>query len=70
MRACGAYSTGINNPSTEVIKYISGVILFDETFYQKSADGIAFPDLLVSQGIVPGIKVDKVSTSLLNAWIF
>lgn len=39
--------------------YISGVILFDETLRQKSADGVAFPDLLSEKGVIPGIKVDK-----------
>jgi fructose-bisphosphate aldolase class I len=39
-------------------KYISGVILFDETLRQKSADGTPFSRLLAGQGIVPGIKVD------------
>lgn len=39
--------------------YISGVILFDETFYQKTDDGIPFPQFLKSKGIIPGIKVDK-----------
>jgi fructose-bisphosphate aldolase class I len=38
---------------------ISGVILFDETFYQKTNDGTPFTTLLKSQGIIPGIKVDK-----------
>jgi len=38
---------------------ISGVILFHETFYQKSDDGVSFPELLASKGIIPGIKVDK-----------
>jgi fructose-bisphosphate aldolase class I len=40
-------------------KYISGVILFDETLGQKSVDGTLFPELLLSRGILPGIKVDK-----------
>ncbi len=40
-------------------KYISGVILFEETLGQKSSKGVAFPELLNKQGIVPGIKVDK-----------
>lgn len=40
-------------------KYISGVILFDETFWQKTDDGVLFTDLLKSKGILPGIKVDK-----------
>jgi fructose-bisphosphate aldolase class I len=38
--------------------YISGVILFDETIRQSSADGTPFPNLLASKGIIPGIKVD------------
>ena len=39
--------------------FISGVILFEETLKQKSAAGVALPELLKTQGIVPGIKVDK-----------
>ena len=38
--------------------YISGVILFDETLRQKSADGTSFVQLLQKNGILPGIKVD------------
>jgi fructose-bisphosphate aldolase, class I len=37
---------------------ISGVILFDETLRQKSADGTSFVDLLNKNGVLPGIKVD------------
>src|SRR6266581_459144 len=40
-------------------EHISGVILFDETIRQQSADGTPFPELLSRQGIIPGIKVDK-----------
>ena len=39
-------------------QYIGGVILYDETLRQKSADGTPFPDLLAKQGAIPGIKVD------------
>lgn len=39
-------------------QYISGCIMFEETLYQKSAKGEQFVDLLLSQGIYPGIKVD------------
>ena len=39
--------------------YISGVILFDETFYQKTDAGVPFPQHLKSLGIIPGIKVDR-----------
>ncbi len=42
-----------------VEEYISGVILYDETIRQSSADGTPFPKLLESRGIIPGIKVDK-----------
>jgi fructose-bisphosphate aldolase class I len=38
---------------------ISGVILFDETIRQSSADGTPFPKLLDSKGVIPGIKVDQ-----------
>jgi fructose-bisphosphate aldolase class I len=41
-----------------VEEYISGVILFDETIRQSSADGTPFPKLLESKGVIPGIKVD------------
>ncbi len=39
-------------------EHISGVILFDETIRQRSADGVPFPDVLAGQGVIPGIKVD------------
>jgi len=39
-------------------EFISGVILYDETLRQKSADGTAFSDLLAKDDILPGIKVD------------
>ncbi|XP_023512146.1 fructose-bisphosphate aldolase 2, chloroplastic isoform X2 [Cucurbita pepo subsp. pepo] len=43
----------------ELGKYISGAILFEETLYQSTVDGEKIVDVLVKQGIVPGIKVDK-----------
>jgi len=39
--------------------HISGVILYDETLRQKSADGMSFVDLLNKNGVLPGIKVDS-----------
>jgi len=42
----------------EVEKYISGVITYDETLRQSGKDGVAFPELLQTRGIIPGIKVD------------
>jgi fructose-bisphosphate aldolase class I len=44
--------------------YISGVILFDETLRQDTADGRPFVDVLQRQGIIPGIKVDKGAHAL------
>lgn len=43
----------------DIEKYISGVIMFEETLDQKTADGTNFVELLRSKGILPGIKVDK-----------
>jgi fructose-bisphosphate aldolase, class I len=48
-------------------EYISGVILFDETIRQSSADGTSFPRVLESRGIIPGIKVDKGARPLALA---
>src|SRR5207253_3683201 len=47
--------------------YISGVILYDETIRQKASDGIPFPELLESKGVIPGIKVDKGAKALALA---
>jgi len=46
---------------------ISGVILFDETIRQSSLDGVAFPKVLESQGVIPGIKVDAGAKPLALA---
>jgi fructose-bisphosphate aldolase, class I len=48
-------------------EFISGVILFDETIRQSSADGTPFPKLLADRGIIPGIKVDKGAKPLALA---
>ena len=47
--------------------FVSGVILFEETLAQLSADGTPLPGILANQGIVPGIKVDKGLAPLANA---
>lgn len=41
-----------------VEKYLSGVILFDETFKQKMEETLT-PAYLTKKGIMPGIKVDQ-----------
>jgi fructose-bisphosphate aldolase class I len=43
---------------------ISGVILYDETIRQKTKDGTPFPQYLMEQGIIPGIKVDLGAKAL------
>ena len=40
-------------------QYISGAILFDETIRQSTKDGVPFTRLMMDNGIIPGIKVDK-----------
>ena len=40
-------------------QHISGVILFDETLRQKTADGTPLSQLITQAGALPGIKVDK-----------
>ena len=44
--------------------YISGIILFDETLRQNGADGTPLVKVLLDQGIIPGIKVDKGTQAL------
>merc|ERR1719401_1024936 len=41
-------------------EYVSGPILFEETLYQDDPDGKPFVDVMKANGIIPGIKVDKV----------
>jgi fructose-bisphosphate aldolase class I len=50
-----------------VDEFISGVILYDETLRQSSADGTPFPALLDRRGILPGIKVDSGAKALAGA---
>jgi fructose-bisphosphate aldolase class I len=42
----------------ELARYVSGVILFDETLRQKTKDGTPMAEYLRKSGIIPGIKVD------------
>jgi fructose-bisphosphate aldolase class I len=45
-------------------KYISGVILFDETIRQNAADGTPLVKLIEAAGSLPGIKADIGTTPL------
>jgi len=49
--------------------YISGVILFEETLFQKAADGTPLVDVIKATGAVPGIKVDKGARPLAGTSI-
>jgi fructose-bisphosphate aldolase class I len=40
-------------------KYISGVILYDETIWQKAKDGTPLVEIIKKAGSIPGIKVDE-----------
>jgi fructose-bisphosphate aldolase, class I len=66
--AIGAESTDNNRRdyremlfrSTEAMsKYISGVILYDETIRQNAKDGTPLVKVIEKSGALPGIKVDK-----------
>eukprot|EP01080_Neovahlkampfia_damariscottae_P009256 gene9256-1343_t len=53
-----AYRQLLFDVSPEAKQYIGGVILYEETLYQKTSDGVPFVKVLQDNGIVPGIKVD------------
>ena len=46
---------------------IGGVILYDETINQKSANGNTIPAMISETGAVPGIKVDTGAKDLANS---
>ncbi len=48
------------------MKHISGVILYDETIWQKAADGTPLVKIIEKAGAVPGIKVDEGTEVLAN----
>src|SRR5712671_5897354 len=47
-------------------KHISGVILYDETIWQKAKDGTPLVRLIEQAGAIPGIKVDEGTQPLPN----
>ena len=73
--AIGAESTADNRrdyrellfrSSEAMSKYISGVILYDETIRQNAKDGTPLVKLIEQAGSLPGIKVDKGVQPLPN----
>jgi fructose-bisphosphate aldolase class I len=47
-------------------KHIAGVILYDETIWQKAKDGTPLVELIKKAGSIPGIKVDEGTKPLPN----
>jgi fructose-bisphosphate aldolase, class I len=47
-------------------KYISGVILYDETIWQNAKDGTPLVKIIEQAGAIPGIKVDEGTQPLPN----
>src|SRR5215218_9187693 len=46
--------------SSDAMKnHISGVILYDETIWQKAKDGTPLVKIIEAAGALPGIKVDE-----------
>jgi fructose-bisphosphate aldolase, class I len=53
--------------SSEAMKnHISGVILYDETIWQKAKDGTPLVEIIKKFGVLPGIKVDEGTKPLPN----
>ncbi len=52
--------------STEAMKSVSGVILYDETIWQDAADGTPLVKLIEAADSIPGIKVDEGVQPLPN----
>jgi fructose-bisphosphate aldolase class I len=51
--------------STEAMsKFVSGVILYDETIWQNAKDGTPLVKLIEHAGAIPGIKVDEGTMAL------
>jgi fructose-bisphosphate aldolase, class I len=52
--------------SEAMTRYISGVILYDETIWQNAGDGTPLIKLIQQAGAIPGIKVDEGTQALPN----
>ena len=52
--------------SADGMKNISGVILYDETIWQKAKDGTPLVEIIKKAGALPGIKVDEGTKPLPN----
>ena len=52
--------------ASEGMRHISGVILYDETIWQKAKDGTPLVEIIKKAGALPGIKVDEGTKPLPN----
>jgi fructose-bisphosphate aldolase class I len=52
--------------SDAMTRYISGVILYDETIWQSAADGTPLISVIEQSGAIPGIKVDEGTQAVPN----
>jgi fructose-bisphosphate aldolase, class I len=52
--------------SEAMSRYISGVILYDETIWQNAKDGTPLVKIIERSGAIPGIKVDEGTQALPN----
>jgi fructose-bisphosphate aldolase class I len=50
----------------ELSNFVSGVILYDETFWQENSSGQKFVTSLQDRGILPGIKVDTGTRDFIS----
>lgn len=50
-----------------VAEFISGVIMQDETLHQNGSTGVPLVQVLVDEGILPGIKVDAGAKPLAGS---
>jgi fructose-bisphosphate aldolase class I len=50
--------------SEAMTRYISGVILYDETIWQNASDGTPLVKIIEQTGAIPGIKVDEGTQAL------
>ena len=52
--------------ASEGMKHVSGVILYDETIWQKAKDGTPLVEIIAKSGALPGINVDEGIKPLPN----
>lgn len=62
-----AYRQLLFSCGKDLSQHVSGVILYHETLYQKGDDGQPLVNLLRSNGIIPGIKVDTGTVPLAGS---